>query len=53
MTESCRLVTTEQLKEYKLLEKKLDIAVKVLEHYRDSDWWWEAKEALKEMEGVK
>ena len=30
MTESCRLITTEQYQEYKLLKKKLDIAVEAL-----------------------
>ena len=39
MTESCRLVTTEQLKEYKLLENKLDIAVKALKKYEDARNW--------------
>ena len=39
MTESCRLVTTEQLKEYKLLKKKLDIALKALKDYANSDEW--------------
>ena len=63
MTESCRLVTTEQLKEYKLLEKKLAIAVKALKKYTIPAMWEmdgfcymdadTAIEALKEIEGVK
>ena len=62
MTESCRLVTTEQLKEYQLLEKKLDIAVKALDEIRfsvgagkldDYGLFCCADEALKEIEGVK
>ena len=39
MTESCRLVTTEQYKEYQLLKKKLDIAVKALKKYEDPRNW--------------
>ena len=33
MTESCRLVTTEQYKEYQLLKKKLAIAVNILQKF--------------------
>ena len=39
MTESCRLVTTEQYKEYQLLKKKLDIAVNALKDYADELNW--------------
>ncbi len=60
MTESCRLVTTEQYKEYQTLKKKLDIAVKTLEYYADIDMYrycyvdeTPAAVALKEIEEVK
>ena len=99
MTESCRLITTEEYKEWKAsekklaelkqelderfpyncftarlererLQKKLDIATKALKEYADKnkwhycsedieyfyttkDGWYDAEQALKEMEGVK
>ena len=34
MTESCRLITTEQYQEYQLLKKKLEIATKALNGIR-------------------
>lgn len=34
MTESCRLITTEQYQEYQLLKKKLEIAAKALKEIR-------------------
>ena len=37
MVESCRLVTTEQYKEYQLLKKKLDIAVKALKEFKKNE----------------
>ena len=67
MTESCRLVTTEQYKEYQLLKKKLDIAVEALKAIEKSqtdksiqtitvlcvnNFLW-AHKALKEIEEVK
>lgn len=39
MTESCRLITTEQYQEWKASEKKLAIAVKVLEEYAEEENW--------------
>lgn len=54
MTESCRLVTTEQYKEYQLLKKKLDIVVEALKLYAELDIIGEeARQALKEIEEVK
>ena len=58
MTESCRLVTTEQYKEYQLLKKKLDITVDYLKYIADQEDWNEdlahcAENALQEIEEVK
>ena len=50
MTESCRLITTEQYKEYQLLKKKLEIATKAL---KDMPEMSRAQRALKEIEEVK
>ena len=64
MTESCRLITTEQYKEWKASEKKLAIAIEALKEIEKNvykkdvktittlvinDWLW-AHKALKEME---
>lgn len=79
-TESCRLITEEQYKEWKRADeeiddltnqlmkvnklweqtikankmygRKLDIAIRALEEIAETDWWWRAKQALKEMEEV-
>ena len=58
MTESCRLITTEQYQEYQLLKKKLDIAVDYLKYIADQDDWNEdlahcAENALQEIKEVK
>ena len=67
MTESCRLVTTEQYKEYQLLKKKLDIAVKALKAIAQNSQdkniqeigilcvnnYYLAQQTLQEIEGVK
>ena len=65
MTESCRLVTTEQYKEYQLLKKKLEIAINMLKSFIPDDLSeggfgemyedviWDCKKALKEIEEVK
>ena len=59
MTESCRLVTTEQYKEYQLLKKKLAIALNGLYSIFDidSDWpgdyYSRVHNVIKEIEEVK
>lgn len=64
MTESCRLVTTEQYKEYQMLKKKLAIAIEALKEIEKNGTrndiqtitnlciqnWLQAHKALKEME---
>jgi len=46
-------INAELVNKTEQLEKRLEIATKALEEYSESDWWWRAKQALKEMEGVK
>ena len=66
MTESCRLITTEQYKEWKDSEKKLAIAIEALKEIEKNGTrndiqtitnlcvqnWLQAHKALKEMEEV-
>lgn len=65
MTESCRIITEEEWKEYQKLQKKLEIATNALKSFIPDDITdggfgemyedviWDCKKALKEMEGVK
>lgn len=43
---------TKQAKKIELLQKKLDIATNVLKEYAE-DGWYDADQALLEMEGIK
>jgi hypothetical protein len=59
MTESCRLITEEQYKEWKDSEKKLEIATKALKDIVQAfnmpsryDMFRKCQQALKEMEEV-
>lgn len=59
MTESMRLIPTEEYQRLKKVEKQLEIATKTLEHMAKFPTYYHdytgdaAKKALKEIEGVK